>query len=197
MAVKLSNKPGTEAISTDYEFGSIRDQAGATPGTPVSRLVYGDFHQWFEKLMQLASITHNDLPDNTTNGYQLMQAFGRIATGNSISNLYSLDQSSTSAPTINALNSDLLPFSSVTASRSSAGKYKVIFSPDLDTVDGLPNAVMLIPSSGQATSSANETIDCFMSNGEILVNTYLSGTPTDGILDNYVFELRLIAPTLY
>jgi len=197
MAVKLTSKPDIEAISVDYEFGSIRDQAGVVPGTPVSRLVYSDFHQWFEKLMQLAQILHNDLPDNTTNGYQLFQAFGRIATGNSISNLYSLDQAALAAPVLNSLNSNLLPFASVTPSRTGVGEYEVAFTPSLSTIDIAPNAVMLIASSGQASSTLTETINCRMSAGKILISTALAGVPTDSILSNYVFELRLIGPTIY
>lgn len=74
MAIALSTKPNTEAPSSAYPFASIRDASGLTLGTPVSRLVYSDFHQFFEKMMDFAGVTHNGLPDNDTNGYQLHEA---------------------------------------------------------------------------------------------------------------------------
>lgn len=75
MARRLRDKPNVVAPDVDYPNGRIRDKAGATPGTPVSELVYGDFHQFFEELMKASGVSFNGLPDNDTNGYQLMEAF--------------------------------------------------------------------------------------------------------------------------
>lgn len=197
MAVALASKQNIEGPNAEYPYGSIRDRVGLVPGTPVDREVYSDMHQFFEKLMALAEIVHNDVPDNEYDGYQLFQAFGRLANGGSLSNLYAIDQTGVSNPTLQGLNNDLLPFSSTTATRTGVGEYEITFSPSLTVGDTFPNAVMLIPSSGQATSSVNETVDCRMNNGKILISTAVSGTPTDGILDNYVFELRLIGPAFY
>ena len=194
MAIKLSDKPNTETPDVDYEFGNIRDRVGTTPGTPVSTEVYADFHQFFERLMQKAEITHNGLPDNSTNEYQLVKAFARLANGNSFSNIYSIDQNGTSNPTINSITqTNLLPFTGVSAVRTGAGDYEISFTPSLATADGLPIAIMLVASSGQASSSLGETIDCRMNNGKILITTQMAGLPTDSILDNYVFELKLIS----
>lgn len=74
MARSLASKPQTVAPDATYEYGNIRDTSGSTLGTPVNTLVYGDFHQFFEKLMDYANVTANGLPDNTTNGYQLFDA---------------------------------------------------------------------------------------------------------------------------
>ena len=74
MAIKLSNKPNTVAIDAEYPYGDIRNVVGATPGTPVSREVYADFHQFFERLMADTNTTHNNLPDNATNDFQLFEA---------------------------------------------------------------------------------------------------------------------------
>lgn len=74
MAIKLTDKPNTIAAGGDYPYGDIRDRDGLTPGTPVSREVYSDFHQFFERLMERAGVTHNGLPDNNANGFQLFEA---------------------------------------------------------------------------------------------------------------------------
>lgn len=194
MAIKLLDKPNVEASSVDYPFGSIQDVTGLTPGTPVSRLVYGDFHQFFEKLMDLSGITHNDLPDNETNGYQLVRAFARLANGNSLSNYYSVSQSSTSDPVVTEITqTNLLGFSGVSASRITTGTYRIDTTPALDVIDGLPNAIILNSSSGQATSAAATTIECYMVDGYIGILTKVGGTLTDGVLNNYVFEIKLIS----
>lgn len=79
MAVKLTNKLNTIGANSEYPFGSIRDEssAGANDGTPINRNVYSDAHQFFEKLMYENQVTHNNLPDNSVNGYQLYEAIKR------------------------------------------------------------------------------------------------------------------------
>jgi len=74
MAIKLSDKPNVTAPGGAYSYGDIKDNSGSNDGTPVNRLVYADFHQFFERLMALAGVTHNGLPENDTNTYQLMEA---------------------------------------------------------------------------------------------------------------------------
>lgn len=74
MAIKLTTKPNTLTPDATYPYGDILDTVGTTPGTPVSREVYADFHQFFERLMAFVGETHNDLPDNATNGFQYMEA---------------------------------------------------------------------------------------------------------------------------
>ena len=84
MAIKLSSKPNTIGPGGAYEYGDIRDRDGLTPGTPGSREVYADFHQFFERLMDLGGVEHNDLPDNTANGFQLMNALRRYILGDKV-----------------------------------------------------------------------------------------------------------------
>lgn len=78
MAIKLTSKENTEGVSTAYPFGNIKDDSGAGDGTPVDKAVYADFHQFFEKLMNAAGITHNNLPDNQTDGFQLFDALMKV-----------------------------------------------------------------------------------------------------------------------
>jgi len=74
MAYSITDKPNTEAPSGDYPFGNIRDKQVSIGGTPVNKLVYADFHQFFAKLMDYAGVTPNGLPDNDYSGWQLMEA---------------------------------------------------------------------------------------------------------------------------
>lgn len=70
MAVKLQDKPNTIAPGGAYPFGDIKDNPGDNSGTPVNRLVYADFHQFFAKLMDIAGIVYNGLVENATNSFQ-------------------------------------------------------------------------------------------------------------------------------
>lgn len=87
MAIKLTSKPNTDAADYDYPYGKIRDKAGSvvtegeTHGTPINTEVYGDMHQFFERLMAISGIVHNELPDNDYSGFQLYEAFMQLANG--------------------------------------------------------------------------------------------------------------------
>jgi hypothetical protein len=78
MAIKLENKPNVLAPNGTYTYGNIQDEStpGANDGTPINEEVYADFHQFFARLAG-PWITYNGLPDNTTNGYQFMEALWR------------------------------------------------------------------------------------------------------------------------
>lgn len=60
--------------TADYPDGRIKDNTGANDGTPVDEQVYGDVHVFFAQLLRRASILHNSLPENSTNGYQFIEA---------------------------------------------------------------------------------------------------------------------------
>jgi hypothetical protein len=74
MAISLGNKPNIDAPTSDYPYGDIRDDSGSNDGTPVSKQVYADFHQFFARLLALSGLTPNELPDNATNTFQLYDA---------------------------------------------------------------------------------------------------------------------------
>ena len=65
-----------------YPNGRIKNNTGAGDGTPVNEEVYGDIHETKDKLMRLYGISHNGLPDNETNGYQLIDALVALASKN-------------------------------------------------------------------------------------------------------------------
>lgn len=60
----------------------IRDNDGSGNGTPVNEVVYGDHHEFFAQIMRLYGILYNALPDQATNGYQLVDALIAVASKN-------------------------------------------------------------------------------------------------------------------
>lgn len=75
---RLANKTNVSAPDTDYEYGRIKDNAGLNDGTPVDVEVYGDMHQFLERLIDQSGVVANGLPDNKTNGYQLFEALQKL-----------------------------------------------------------------------------------------------------------------------
>jgi len=78
MAIKLENKPNVAAPSATYPYGAIRDNTGSNDGTPVNTAVYGDFHQFFARMLGESGVTPNGLPDNQTNGFQYFEALRSV-----------------------------------------------------------------------------------------------------------------------
>lgn len=75
MARALWNKENIQAPDSDYPYGRIRNKiAGVQSGTPVNEEVYGDFHQFFARLMSEAGIEENGQADNNYTGFQLYEA---------------------------------------------------------------------------------------------------------------------------
>lgn len=80
----LSSKTNVDAPDSDYPYGKIRDNPGNNTGTPINEQVYGDFHQFFERLMDkqqggpLADVVPNGLPDNDYTGFQLFEALENV-----------------------------------------------------------------------------------------------------------------------
>lgn len=58
----------------DFPDGKIITRTGATTGTKLTAELHQDIVQLFDKLVRDAGITKNDLFDNVTNGYQLLDA---------------------------------------------------------------------------------------------------------------------------
>lgn len=77
----------------NYPNARIKDNTGVGDGTPVNRQVYSDLHEFFAKLMRLAAISYNGLPDSEGNGYQLVQAAQALAGKNDL--LYTLNSDGT------------------------------------------------------------------------------------------------------
>lgn len=71
---KLSDTPNIGGSNSAYPDGVIIDNAGAIVGTALTEILYGDLMQVVHKLKRLAGITENNLPDNETNGFQILTA---------------------------------------------------------------------------------------------------------------------------
>jgi hypothetical protein len=67
---------------TNYPDGRIKNNDGSGNGTGVNEQTNGDIHQTISKLMRLYGITPNGLPDNVTNGYQIIEAVKALASKN-------------------------------------------------------------------------------------------------------------------
>jgi len=74
----LRNKTNVVPPDSDYTFGRIKDNPGDFTGTPVNELLYGDMHQFFEKLMLDSGLAANGLPENAYSGFQLNQALQAV-----------------------------------------------------------------------------------------------------------------------
>lgn len=78
--IKLEDKPNAEAPSVAYPYGNIKDNNGTGNGTPVNKIVYADFHQFFAKMFAESGLVSNELPDNETNGFQYFEALVKLYT---------------------------------------------------------------------------------------------------------------------
>ncbi len=75
MATNKKNAPNIDLSDLpNYPDGRIKDNSGSGDGTPVNRLLYSDLHEFFAKIMRMANIAYSGLPDNETNGHQLVAA---------------------------------------------------------------------------------------------------------------------------
>ena len=70
----LSASDNTDAASPDYPYRKVRDTVDVTPGTKLRDRIFGDMIHGFQKLIRLVGFAPNDLPDNETNGYQILDA---------------------------------------------------------------------------------------------------------------------------
>lgn len=71
MARKIPDFTRPVAPSGTYPNGSVQDDPG---GTLVSESSMGDIFQFFQEIGVNVGLSYNSLPDNTTNGYQFVQA---------------------------------------------------------------------------------------------------------------------------
>lgn len=75
MARNLALQDGVDPADSDYPSGRARDDDGTgTYGTPANEAILGDMLQFFMKLIRMAAITTNNLPDSEYNGFQYVEA---------------------------------------------------------------------------------------------------------------------------
>jgi hypothetical protein len=187
MAIKLTSKPNTSPIDGDYPYGDIRDRDGLTPGTPVSKEVYADFHQFFERLMDRTSTTHNNLPDNDYNGFQLYEAFIKACTNERLYKRYyvTLFQTGTANPGFPAYTAANDLGSSPQWIRTATGTYR------LTLTGAFPDATKILSViGGMANGAVGELVRTDANNITILTRD-ASGTLTDGLLQNTTLKIDI------
>lgn len=81
--ISLNSNPNVDNSDlVNYPDGRIKDNDGTGNGTGVNRNVYGDIHSTISKLMRLYNVIPNGLPDNESNGYQIIDALSALASKN-------------------------------------------------------------------------------------------------------------------
>lgn len=168
MAIGIANKPNTNPADADYPNGDVKDNPS---GTPVNRLVYGDFHQFFEKLMLDSGLVANNQRDNVSNGYQYIEALYKAGKPY---NLYSatLSQTGTNDPVEESVMQNELS-GGLTLSRSGVGSYAASLVGEFD----VDKTLVFVQ-----TSTLNRVVKFsrFDDDSFIITNTDLSGASIDG-----------------
>lgn len=82
----------------NYPGGRIKNNTGSGNGTAVNERTKGDWHQAVEKMMRLYNIIPNNLPDNETNGFQIIDAIRALASKNDFILALSLNSGVLSIP---------------------------------------------------------------------------------------------------
>lgn len=74
MAVRLRDKENVDAPASPFIYGNVRDNPGDGTGTPANKATFADYLQFFERLMDIAGVIFNGLPENLSNGFQYADA---------------------------------------------------------------------------------------------------------------------------
>lgn len=200
----ILQKPDTESASTSYPYGSIQDQGVSITGTPVSREVYGDFHQFFERIVAKVGVTPNDSPDNASNGFQLVQALAKYIGSNRKSITVNVSQSGLTAPTVTELENVSNPDGTETTwgisseTRNDVGEYSFkITGLEPSTRYSLFPSETGVSAQSRRFWNANDSSD---GSGELLIIVragYDLGSgagfvKADGYLDNVAVRLEAI-----
>lgn len=180
MAYAITDKPRTEAPSGDYPFGRIKDTVGADQGTPVNTLTYGDFHQFFAKLMDWAGVSANGLPDNEYSGFQLFEALMKAKPYNVY--VAKMSQSGTAAPTAVVMENTI---GEIVWTRNGAGDYVGTLSGAFSTTDKLWAIV------GRPSNNRTATVFYSTANAISLIVQADAGAGQDNSLNETPIEIRV------
>ena len=183
MAIKLEDKTRVMPPNGEYPYGQIKDRSGEERGTPVNAEVYGDIHQFFAKLMDAAAITHNGVPDNAYDGFQLYEDLRKVTRPYKVITLL-MSQTGTGTPNVTYLENTVVDVG-LTYSRASAGFYNITF----------PDPILLENKSWMSiniTYNNNNATIRRISNTQAQIVTYdAGGNLADGVLNNASIEVRI------
>lgn len=181
MARKITQYNGqVNPVDTSYPDGDIKDDDGSDNGTIIDRKSNADIQQFFMKIMRVANITPNGFPDNEYTGFQLFEALKRSALGYK---KYSgiISQSSTGNPT--GIIYDVNTIGTLVWARDGVGDY----SGTLASAFPIQTTQLFISGSDLGFVKIRRA-----SSGTIRISTTdLSGSPSDDILLNTAFEIRV------
>lgn len=174
----LQDKVNVNAPDADFPFGDLRDDDGTGNGTPANRELFTDALQFFEKIISESGVVANGLPDNDYNGWQLYEAFRKLARpGRLLRGLIS--QSGTSAPTLTVLG--IADFTPVLA-RTNVGEYTIT----------LTGEFLAAKTWYQIGTGVNGGLEAFLrrvDDDELVINTKAASVASDSVLDNTPIEI--------
>ena len=82
MRILSSNPNVDQSDLVNFPDGRIKDNDGSGNGTGINERTNGDIHQTISRLMRKYGIVPNGLPDNVTNGFQIVEAIQALASKN-------------------------------------------------------------------------------------------------------------------
>lgn len=114
---RLSAKQNVNHPDSDFIYGRIRNNPGNGTGTPFNEELYGDIHQFFERMFAKSGLTANGVADSEYTGFQLFEAYKQA-----YFKTYSatISQGAGAAPVATVIENTL---GTIVWSRSSAGLY--------------------------------------------------------------------------
>lgn len=189
MAIRLKDKPNTEAPDGKFPFGAIKDDTGSDNGTPIDKEVYDDFHQFFARLMDYASrdypgFDYNNLPESWYDDFQYIEALMKVRFYKIYTAL--IYQNGTNAPTVEILE-DQNTIGTIVFTRTGVGIYRGTLT---GAFPSLKTWLMLAP--GSALGPGFFSIFRVDNNFFAIETRDTTGAAADSLLDNSALEIRVM-----
>jgi hypothetical protein len=178
---KLENLTNVTAPSVDFPYGDLKNNTGTNNGTPVNRALISDVIQFGQKLADEAGVVINDIEDNNDDGWQLYEAFRKLTKPYKVLTGL-LTQSGTSAPTVTILG--LNEIGTPVMAYSGVGQYTLTIT----------SAFVVGKTTWSIATGVNGGLESFLRNTDVnsfVIDSRSGGSPTNGILSNTPFEIRV------
>lgn len=175
------NKTNVTPAGGTYPYGNVKDNTGGANGTPVNVELLTDYVQFFEKIFADSGLTANGLPDNNTNGFQLVEAAIKVFRPYK-SYVALISQTGTAAPTVTVLENQL--GGAIVWTRSNVGDYG-------GTLAGAFPINKTIAFMGGFNSSTKEALCGRLGDNAVALLSSLSGSQSDGVLNETSLEIRV------
>lgn len=179
----LQNKTGVDAPDATWPYGKSKDNTGSNNGFDLNSANLEDYHQFFERLFAKSGLTANNLPDNSDNGFQLYEAFRKIARPYKVYTAL-ISQTGTSDPTVTVLG--LNDLSNITWTRVALGQYRGTAATSGDFIDDKTFHQISTGITGGQESFLQRLNDTAYQ-----IDTYVGGVPADSVLNDTCVELRV------